>query len=63
MATVFDPDTLDELRALPPRAVYDRVREHLYRTGATGSDDFREAFEDLVEEGLLTWEQVEEFEG
>jgi hypothetical protein len=47
----LDPETLDRLRTLAPRAVYDQVREALYRLGAVTSDDFREVYEDLVAEG------------
>ena len=63
MASVFDPETLELIRTLTPRQAYDKVRQHVYRSGARTSEDFREAFEELVEHGILTWEQVEEFEG
>jgi len=63
MPSVFDPETLDRIRVLPPRQAYETVRGLVYRSGARTSEDFREAFEELVEQGILTWEQVEEFEG
>jgi len=59
----LDPETIDRLRTLAPRAVYDEVREALYRLGAVSSDDFREVYEDLVAEGILSWEEIERFEG
>jgi hypothetical protein len=62
MATVLDPDTLQELRKLSPREAYDRMRQRVYESGATSSEDFREAYEQLVDHGILTWEQIEEFD-
>lgn len=62
MASVFDPETLEVFRKLPPRQAYEKVRDHVYRSGAVSSDDFRDAFEELVDHGILTWEQVEEFQ-
>ena len=58
----IDPETLERFRTLAPRAVYDEVREALYRIGAVSSEDFREVFEDLVAEGILSWEEIEGFE-
>ncbi len=62
MASVFDPETLEVFRKLSPRQAFEKVRDHVYRSGAATSDDFRDAFEELIDEGILTWEQVEEFE-
>lgn len=58
----FDPQTLDRFRALEPRAVFEEVRDALYRRGAASSADFLEVYEELVSEGILTWEQIEGFE-
>ena len=63
MPTVFAPETLEGFRLLDPREAHVKVRELLYRSGARSSEDFREAYEELVAYGILTWEQVEEFEG
>ena len=63
MASVFDPETLETFRTLSPRQAYDRVKNIVYQSGARTSEDFREAYEELVEHGILTWEQLEEFEG
>lgn len=60
---VFDAQTLARFRELSPRAAFEETRRIVYLSGATMSDDFRDAFEELVENGILTWEQVEEFEG
>jgi hypothetical protein len=61
MADLFDFETLEKLRALPPRDAYDVVKNALYKQGPTQSQDFLDAYEELVEEGILTWEQIEEF--
>jgi len=58
----FDPQTLDRFRALEPQAVFEEVRDALYRRGAASSGDFLEVYEELVSEGILTWEQIEGFE-
>jgi len=58
----LDLETLERFRTLGPRAVYDEVREALYRLGAVSSDDFRGIYEQLVEEGILNWEEIEAFE-
>lgn len=62
MAT-FDPETLERWRGMEPKAIYLEVVESLHRTGATTSAEFLDAFEDLVDEGLLTWEGIEALEG
>lgn len=62
MPKVFDPETLEGFRGLSPREAFDRTRQLVYRSGARTSEDFRQAFEQLVEHGILTWEQIEEFE-
>ena len=61
MGDLFDFETIQHLRTLSPRAAYDTVKGALYRHGPTTSEDFLEAYEELVEEGILTWEQIEEF--
>lgn len=60
---VFDRETLERIRSLTPRQAFDETKRLLWSTGATSSEDFREAFESLVEHDILTWEQIEEFEG
>lgn len=61
MASAFDPETLERFRTLSPRQAYDRAKYLVYRDGSTTSDDFLEAYGQLVEHGILTWEQIEEF--
>jgi hypothetical protein len=58
----IDAETLDRYRTLEPRAVFQEVRDALYRRGAATSADFLEVYEELVAEGILTWEQIEGFE-
>jgi len=63
MTSVFDPETLEIIRSLSPQQAYEKVRGLVYQSGARTSEDFREAFEELVEHGILTWEQIEELQG
>ena len=58
----LDPETLDRWRKLGPRAAFLEAREALHRLGATSSEDFLEAYEEMVREGVLTWEEIESFE-
>ena len=62
MAT-FDPETLERWKGMEPKAIYLEVVDALHRTGAVTSAEFLDAFEDLVDEGLLTWEGIEALEG
>ena len=61
MAELFDPETLERFRKMPPRRAYEEAKNAVYRLGATSSQDFVDIYEELVEQGILTWEQVEEF--
>jgi hypothetical protein len=61
MAAILDPDTLDRLRSLPPREAYTEAKDAVYRSGAVSSDDFLDVYEQLVDDGILTWDQIEEF--
>jgi hypothetical protein len=38
------------------------VKSSVYRTGGATSEDFLDAYEELVEAGILSWEQIEEYE-
>ncbi len=59
---IFDPDTLERFRGASPRDVFWEAKAAIYRTGAASSEDFLDAFEEIVDAGILSWEQVEEFE-
>ncbi len=62
MAAVLDPETLDRLRTMTPRQAYESARRAVYRSGAVSSEDFLDVYEQMVDEGILSWEQVGEFE-
>ena len=62
MAAVLDPETLDRLRTLTPRQAYDTARQSVYNSGPVSSEDFLDVFEQMVDEGILSSEQVGEFE-
>lgn len=62
MADLFDSKTLERLRSLSPREAFDEAKSAVYRLGGVTSDDFLDVFEELVDKGILSWEQIEEFE-
>lgn len=62
MEALFDTETLDRFRDMPPRDVFVEARSSVYRMGAATSDDFLEVYQALVDEGILSWEQIEEFD-
>jgi len=63
MPIKFDPETLERFRTLTPQEIYTEVNEAVHRTpAASGSEDFLDALETLVDEGILSWDQIENFE-
>lgn len=62
MPLEFDRETIERYRSLPAREVFEQVRSAVYQTGSVGSEDFLEAYEQLVREDVLTWEQVQAFD-
>lgn len=62
MPLEFDRETIERYRSLPADEAFEQVRSAVYRTGSVGSEDFLEAYEQLVREGVLTWEQIESFD-
>jgi len=63
MAVAFDRETIERFRSLPPRQALEQAKNAIYRAGQPGSEDFLDIYEQLVDESILTWEQIEEFEG
>jgi hypothetical protein len=63
MTAVLDPETLERLRKLRPEQAYREVTDAVYQSGSVGSEDFMDAYALLVESGILTWKQIEEFGG
>jgi len=63
MAAVLDPETLDRLRTMTPRQAYEAARQAVYRSGAVSSEDFLDVYEQMIDEGILNWDQLGEFEG
>ena len=63
MPIKFDPETLERFRTLTPGEIYTEVNEAVHRApGGAGSEDFLDALEILVDEGILSWDQIENFE-
>jgi hypothetical protein len=59
----FDEETIERLRTLSSEQVFDEVRRAVYAAGGAGSEDFLGIYTQLVDRGVLTWDQVEELEG
>ena len=59
----MDPKTVEILRTLEPRKAWEMVREGVLRNpwGAS-SEDMQAAMLQVVEAGVLTWDQIEAFE-
>ncbi len=62
MEALFDSETLERFREMTPREVFIEAKRTVYRSGAATSDDFLEVYQALVDEGILTWEQIEAFD-
>lgn len=62
MGAILDPDAVERFRRLAPRDAYEEAKNAVYRSGAVSSDDFLDVYEQLVEHGVLTWDQIEEFD-
>ena len=62
MAIAFDPETLARFRKLPPVKVFQEAKDAVYRSGGTSSHDFLDVYEELVNQGILSWDQIEEFD-
>ena len=62
MAVEFDEETLARFRNMPSLQVYNEAKNAVYRSGAVSSDDFLDVFEILVDRGILSWDQIREFE-
>jgi hypothetical protein len=58
MAARFDRETIERFRRLPPARVLEEVERVLHAAGPSGSEDFLDVYEQLVEEEILTWELV-----
>ena len=59
----IDEGSLEELRSLGPRKAYEAVRRAVLRNPwGTSSEDLRSALEQVVAAGIMTWDDVEEFE-
>lgn len=63
MPIKFDPKTLERLRTLTPEEIYQEVTTAVHQVpGEKGSEDFLDALEILVDEGILTWDQIQNCE-
>jgi hypothetical protein len=59
----IDRKTLEEIRELGPRDAYEVLRRAVFQApGGASSEDFQDVLEQVVHEGILSWEEVEQFE-
>ena len=61
MSAILDRETLERLRALPPRDAFRDATDAVYRAGAVSSDDFLDVYEQMVDAGILSWEEIDRF--
>ena len=62
MAIRFDRETIERFRTMSPRRAFEEARKVVFRTDSVGSEDFLDMYDQLVEEGVLTWGQIEEYD-
>ncbi|MBI3450790.1 MAG: hypothetical protein HY049_17985 [Acidobacteria bacterium] len=60
---LLDSETLERLKSLAPGEALWEVKSAIYRCGTASSEDFEEAFEQMVEAGVLTWDEIDRLEG
>jgi hypothetical protein len=59
----MDPKTIETLRTLEPKRAWEEVRRAvLQNPWGASSDDLRAALRQVVDAGILTWEEIEAFE-
>jgi len=61
MSAILDRETLERLRALPPRDAFRDITDAVYSAGAVSSDDFLDVYEQMVDAGILSWEEIDRF--
>ncbi len=63
MPVKFDVQTLERFRTMTPQEIYLEVTDAVRQVdGPRGSEDFVDALDNLVDEGILTWDQIQNFE-
>lgn len=62
MGVRFDEETLERFRTMSPHEAFRAARTAVFGTREAGSEDFLDIYEQLVEEGILSWDQVEQFD-
>jgi hypothetical protein len=62
MGMRFDEETLERFRAMSPKEAFRAARTAVFGARESGSEDFIDVYEQLVEEGILSWDEVEQFD-
>ena len=60
MAMRFDQQTLERFRRMTPEQAIQAATDAVYGSGAVGSEDFLDVYEQLVDAGIIDWDQVED---
>ncbi len=59
----MDDGTLDRLREMEPREAYAAIKSAVLASpGGASSEDMQAAFEQVVQAGILTWDDIESFD-
>ena len=63
MPVKFDSKTLERFRTMSPQEICREVTETVHlMEGPKGSEDFVDALDSLVDEGLLSWDEIQNFD-
>lgn len=62
MTLRLDEETIERLRSLGPEKAVVTAQDAVFATKEAGSEDFLDLYEQLVEEGILSWDQVEQYD-
>ena len=63
MPVKFDVKTIERFRTMTPQEIYREVTDAVHQAeGPKGSEDFVDALDSLVDEGILSWDQIQNFE-
>ncbi len=62
MGDLFDPKTLRYFREMSPKDAFEEARSAVYQLGAVSSAEFLDVYQELVDQGILSWSQIEDYE-
>ncbi len=62
MGTRLDAETIERFRKMPLERAFREAKDAVYASGRVGSEDFLDVYEQLVETGVMSWEEIEDLE-